>query len=198
MQPVAGVWKAVIMTDAPDALRSNAGSGKPVRDVDEVMVRPIHPDDAGEVLTVQRAAFVQEALIYRDPDMPALTQTLEELEAELADNLGFVAGRRQRIVGAIRAVADGDLLLIGRIAIAPDQQGEGIGGMLLDAVEERGWSVGCREAELFTGSHSDANVRLYTRRGYRETERVDQGDGTAQIFLRKQLRNDPSPGSSGA
>ncbi|WP_434812066.1 GNAT family N-acetyltransferase [Microbacterium sp. bgisy189] len=165
--------------------------------VDDVMVRPIHSDDAGEVLTVQRAAFVQEALIYRDPDMPALTQTLEQLEAELADNLGLVAERGPRIVGAIRAVAADELLLIGRIAIVPDQQGEGIGRMLLEAVEERGWSVGCREAELFTGSHSDANLRLYERLGYRKTEQIDQGDGTAQIFMRKHLRTE-SPSSSSA
>lgn len=154
---------------------------------DEVRIRPIREADAGEVLTLQRAAFVQEAMIYGDPNLPALTQTLDELEAELADNLGFVAQRRERVVGAIRAVAAGDRLLIGRIAIAPDQQGEGIGRTLIRAVEENGRSIGCREAELFTGSHSDANRRLYEELGYRETERVDQGDGTAQIFLRKTL-----------
>ena len=60
-------------------------------DVSEVTVRPIRPEDAGEVLTLQRAAFVQEALIYGTPEMPPLTQTLEELEAELRDNLGCVA-----------------------------------------------------------------------------------------------------------
>ena len=41
------------------------------------LIRPISPDDAGEVLTIQRAAFASEALIYGDPDMPPLTQALE-------------------------------------------------------------------------------------------------------------------------
>lgn len=154
----------------------------------EVSIRPIRVADAGEVLTVQRAAFVQEALIYGDPHMPALTQTLEELEAELIDNLGLVAVRGHRVVGAVRAVADGELLLIGRIAIVPDLQGEGIGGALLAAVEDRASGLGCHEAELFTGSLSDANRRLYERAGYRQSDRVDQGDGTAQIYLRKRLQ----------
>ncbi|GAA1855522.1 GNAT family N-acetyltransferase [Microbacterium koreense] len=154
---------------------------------DEVVIRGIRQEDAGEVLTLQRAAFVQEALIYGDPDMPPLTQTLEELSAELHDNLGCVALRGPRIVGAVRAVADTVTLLIGRISIAPDQQGEGIGSALLAAVEERGLERGCDTAELFTGSLSEANVRLYEREGYRESERVDQGDGTAQVFLRKRL-----------
>jgi len=119
--------------------------------------------------------------------MPPLTQTLEEVEAELRENLGCVALVGTRIVGAARAVRDGDLLLIGRIAIAPDQQGQGIGSTLLEAVEARGREAGASEAELFTGSLSEANLRLYERVGYVESERVDTGDGIEQIFLRKRL-----------
>ncbi len=152
-----------------------------------IQIRGIHPDDAGEVLTIQRAAFVQEAQIYGSADMPPLTQTLDGLRAELEVNLGCVAVAGTRIVGAVRARRDGDLLLIGRIAIAPDQQGEGVGSRLLAAVERRGADAGAREAELFTGSLSAANLRLYEREGYVESERVDAGDGTAQVFLRKRL-----------
>ena len=150
-------------------------------------IRPITVDDAGEVLTLQRAAFVQEALIYDAVDMPPLTQTLDEVRGELEDNLGCVALDGERMVGCVRARVDGDLLLIGRIAIAPDQQGSGLGTALLSAVEERGREVGAITAELFTGSLSEANLRLYEREGYEESERVPGDDGTAQVFLRKQL-----------
>lgn len=165
--------------------------GAPEQEVDAgvsgVRIRPVEEDDAGEVLTLQRAAFVQEALIYDSVQMPPLTQTLEQVRAELEANLGCVAVTGGRIVGAARARRDGDLLLIGRISIAPDQQGAGLGSALLDAVEARGRSAGCREAELFTGSLSEANLRLYERCGYRERERVDGDDGVQQVFLRKTL-----------
>lgn len=150
-------------------------------------VREIRRSDAGEVLTLQRAAFVQEALTYGDPDMPPLTQTLDELEHELRENLGCVAVDGSRIVGAARARLDGELLLIGRISIAPDQQGNGVGTALLSAVEGRGRNAGATEAELFTGSLSEANLRLYEREGYRETQRIDGDGGIAQVFLRKPL-----------
>lgn len=154
----------------------------------DIEIRPIRPADAGEVLTVQRAAFVQEALVYGTPDMPPLTQTLDELRAELTDNLGCVALTGPRIVGAVRARLDGALLLlIGRLAIAPDQQGGGIGSRLLAAVEQAGRDAGAAEAELFTGSLSEANLRLYAREGYVETERVAGDDGIEQVFLRKPL-----------
>ncbi|MGJ0387609.1 GNAT family N-acetyltransferase [Microbacterium sp. CGR1] len=153
--------------------------------------------DAGEVLTVQRAAFVSEAQIYGSADMPPLTQTLAEVEAELRTGSGLTARIGGRLVGAIRFVEDDGLLLIGRIAIAPDMQGEGIGRALLDAAER---SSTAAEAELFTGSLSEANLRLYDACGYRETVRVPDGDGTEQVFLRKPLHQvgDPSePGASG-
>lgn len=153
----------------------------------EVTVRPIRPDDAGEVMTLQRAAFVQEALIYGTPDMPPLTQTLEEVESELQENLGCVALDGSRMVGVVRARLDGSLLLVGRLAIAPDRAGEGIGTTLLAAVERRGAEAGATEAELFTGSLSEANLRLYEREGYVESERVRGDDGIEQVFLRKTL-----------
>ena len=151
----------------------------------EIVLSPIQPSDAGEVLTIQRAAFVSEALIYGSADMPPLVQSLEELEAELEDAGGWVARIGSRIVGAIRTRESDGVLLIGRIAIAPDVQGSGVGGMLLAMAEEHS---GAAEAELFTGSLSEANIRLYERYGYEKTEHIDQGDGTAQVFMRKRLR----------
>jgi GNAT superfamily N-acetyltransferase len=156
-------------------------------DHDDLTISDIRTDDAGEALTLQRAAFVQEALIYDSVQMPPLTQTLDELRAELVDNLGCVVRSGPRMIGVARAQRDGDLLLIGRIAIAPDSQGQGVGSRLLAAVEERGRAAGCREAELFTGSLSEANLRLYEREGYRETTRVAGDDGIEQVFLRKPL-----------
>ncbi|WP_336646012.1 GNAT family N-acetyltransferase [Microbacterium sp. USHLN186] len=144
----------------------------------------IGPADAGEVLTLQRAAFVSEALIYGSVDMPPLTQTLDAVHAELSDCYGWTARADGRLVGALRGRIDGDLLLVGRIAIAPDMQGEGIGRSLLEQAER---ASDAAEAELFTGSLSEANLRLYESCGYRISQRVPQDDGTEQIFLRKRL-----------
>ena len=150
----------------------------------EVTITPLTDADAGEVLTLQRAAFVSEAQIYGSTDMPPLTQTLEQVVAELREGSALGARRGHRLVGAIRFRIDGELLLVGRIAVAPDQQGEGIGRLLLEAAEERSAAA---VSELFTGSLSTANIELYERCGYTVSERVPDGDGTAQVFMRKQL-----------
>jgi len=158
-----------------------------------ISLSPIRPEDAGELLTVQRAAFVSEALIYGTPDMPPLVQTLAELEAELADAEGWVARDGGRLVGAIRTREHEGVLLIGRIAIAPDQQGAGIGRALLTAAEEHSTA---EVAELFTGSLSEANIRLYERCGYVESERVETGEGIQEIYFRKRLAASPATDSA--
>ena len=159
------------------------------RGAEDIAISPISVADAGEVLTIQRAAFVSEAIIYGSVDMPPLVQTLAELEAELGGSDGWVARQEGRLVGAIRTRERDGLLLIGRIAIAPDMQGFGIGRALLEAAEQHSRSA---EAELFTGSLSEANIRLYEHCGYVETERVDQGGGVEEVYLRKRL-SEPRP-----
>ncbi|MCW5951071.1 MAG: GNAT family N-acetyltransferase [Propionibacteriaceae bacterium] len=133
-------------------------------------------DDAGEILTLQRAAYVTEAAAHRDFDLPPLTQTLADLEDELADPAVLALGIRDngRLIGAVRLRLSGPVVDLGRLTVAPDRQGEGIGTRLLLHAETV--NPGVREMHLFTGEHSTANIRLYTRHGYRETSRTAAGD----------------------
>lgn len=151
----------------------------------DIAIEKLDDTAAGEVLTLQRAAFVSEAQIYGSADMPPLTQTVEQVGAELRESDALGARRDGRLVGAIRFRVDGATLLVGRISVAPDQQGEGVGRLLLESAEQRS---DAREAELFTGSLSEANIRLYESCGYAVSERVGEGDGTEQVFMRKTLR----------
>lgn len=47
----------------------------------------VQPADGGELLTLQRAAFVTEAQLYDDPRLPALVETLPELLAAVQRGL---------------------------------------------------------------------------------------------------------------
>jgi ribosomal protein S18 acetylase RimI-like enzyme len=153
-----------------------------------VDITAVAPDDAGEILTLQRAAYVSEAQLYRDAFLPALTQSLDELRAELATSSALKAVVGHRIVGAIRARLDGTTLHIGRLAVAPDWQGQGIGTRLLDAVERLAEGR-AQTYTLFTGHLSTANLRLYERLGYVPVRREELHDGLAVVHLDK-----PAPG----
>lgn len=123
--------------------------------------------DAGEVLTVQRAAYVLEAQNYGDPDLPPLRETLDEVRASLRahDVIGLGVREDGRLLASVRLrLADG-VAHLGRLAVVPDRQGEGIGTTLLRACEAA-LPAEVREIRLFTGSRSDPTIRLYERFGY--------------------------------
>ncbi|WP_350347655.1 GNAT family N-acetyltransferase [Agromyces sp. G08B096] len=144
--------------------------------------RPLDEQVAGELLTLQRAAYATEAQLYRDPNLPALTQSLDDLRRELrGPGLGLWHG--PRLVGAVRWTVDGDEAHIGRLTVAPDLQGRGIGTRLLRAAER---ASGASVFELFTGHLSVANIRLYEREGYAITRREPLHDGVDLVFMRKQ------------
>lgn len=155
--------------------------------LDAPVIFPLEVADAGEVLTLQRAAYASEAQIYGDPSLPALVQTLPELVSELSECLGHKALRGSRLVGAVRSLIDGDTVHIGRLTVAPDLQGSGLGTALLAAAEvDAGPEV--TSAALFTGHLSTDNLRLYERHGYVEERREDLKPGVTLVHLRKPLR----------
>jgi ribosomal protein S18 acetylase RimI-like enzyme len=134
--------------------------------------------DAGEILTLQRAAYVSEAQLHDDMTMPALTQTVAELEAELADPACEALGVRDhgRLIASLRiSRADASTAEIRRVAVAPDRQGQGFGTALILAAEA-GLPPEVTTVRLFTGEHSIANQRLYRRLGYQVTGETPAGN----------------------
>ncbi|MGR7025612.1 GNAT family N-acetyltransferase [Geodermatophilus sp. URMC 62] len=154
--------------------------------LDGVVVGPAAPGSAGEVLTVQRAAYLTEAQLYGDPAIPPLTETLDQVAAAVAAGSALTATVGPRVVGAVRGtVADG-VLAVGRLAVAPDQQGRGVGTALLVALER--WAgAAAHRAVLFTGARSEGNLRLYRRLGYREEHRERISPAVELVHLGKDL-----------
>lgn len=157
----------------------------------EVRIDIVGDDAAGELLTVRRAAFVSEAQLYDDPNIPPLTQTLEELRADLANpevvTLGAWIGHR--LVGSIRVGVEGTKATLGRLAVVPDLQGKGIGTQLLLAVPGH-LRPDTSEVWVFTGQDSLQNLAMYAKHGYEHQYDQAAGDLT-YAYLRKILGDDP-------
>jgi GNAT superfamily N-acetyltransferase len=147
----------------------------------------VEDDHAGELLTLRRAAFVTEAQLYDDPHIPPLTQTLTELREDLArdDVVTIGAWEGHRMIGSLRVEIEGEKATLGRLAVAPDKQGRGIGTEMLFAVlpflpEQT------KEIWVFTGKDSKQNLAMYTKHGYEEQYDKAAGDLT-YTYLRRVL-----------
>jgi GNAT superfamily N-acetyltransferase len=156
-------------------------------ELDGVLIERAGPRDAGQILTVQRAAYVAEAQLYGDPFIPPLVESLEQIQRVLAgDAVVMKAMAGGRLVGTVRAQFSDQTCLVGRLVVVPDQQGRGLGTQLMNAIEAE---VGRRAAALvlFTGHLSAGNLRLYRRLGYTETHRERIAAHLTLVHMRKVL-----------
>ena len=141
--------------------------------------------DAEAVWRLQRAAFRAEAELYGDERIPPLMQTLDELAKEFASKICLKACDADgRLVGAVRLQRQGATVLLGRLSVEPACQRQGIGSALLRAAEDV-WPEAGR-IELFTGSRSVGNLRLYERHGYVRFREVATPTVTL-VYLEKTL-----------
>ncbi|WP_283133498.1 GNAT family N-acetyltransferase [Rhizohabitans arisaemae] len=150
------------------------------------VIRPAEPGDVGELLTLQRAAYVAEAQLYGDPFIPALVESLEQMQGFVRDGTVVKASVGDRIAGAVRARVIERTCVISRLFVAPDLRGRRIGAALVAAVEA-GF-----EAEVYSlsvGHQSESSLRLFRRLGYRETGRERVDDHLFLVQLRKGGRD---------
>jgi len=152
----------------------------------EPLFVPAEPADAGEILTLSRGAYVSEAQLYNDPFLPPLVETLEDLAKAIVEVQVLKAVLNGRIIATGRARQEAETLHLGRLVVAPDLQGRGLGTKLIAALESLA-EPGTEHFELFTGAKSEPNLRLYKRLGYNETHRGPGRPGIELVYLRKPV-----------
>jgi tRNA (guanine37-N1)-methyltransferase len=150
----------------------------PAELLDELEVRLVQPADAGELFTLQRACWVQEEQANPGAPIPALEESLDDQRRWIATDTVLVVRSAGRLVGAVRgalhAGPDGDVWDIGRLMVAPDLQGRGLGRMLLERIEALAPDTATAFV-LFTGAGSARNQKMYRKAGYRLRGEVEPG-----------------------
>ena len=144
----------------PDLLPASAAT-------DAWDIVPARLADAGELLTLQRACWMQEAASNDSvAGIPALQESLADVQEWLSTWTSYVVRVEGRLVGAARGRLDGDVWDIGRIMVAPDLQGRGLGRLLLEHIQEVA-PPAATSYILTTGYRSEANQRMYKKAGFR-------------------------------
>ncbi|GAA1569533.1 MULTISPECIES: tRNA (guanosine(37)-N1)-methyltransferase TrmD [Kribbella] len=152
-----------------------------------VRILPATAADAGEIHTLQLAAFLFEGRLYDDYSIPPLTEDLAGTADRLERFTVLKAVAGSRIVGSVQLGVDGDVGSIERLVVAPDWQRRGLGMRLLRAAEQLA-PAGVTSYTLNTGAASDRNLALYRKAGYREVGRKAQTPKVELVYLAKRRR----------
>jgi len=157
----------------PDLLPPTAAAG-------EWVIESAVPADAAELLTLQLACWVPEALVNDDLTIPPLREGLGDVQESIATWQTWVVRVDGRLVGSVRGRQDGATWHIGRLMVAPDLRGRGLGRLLLEHVQATA-SPGATTYRLLTGKASVQNLRIYRKAGFRVREVLDGPSGPAVL-----------------
>lgn len=165
-------------------IRTKAWPGtRPPRTL-EMKISKAKPEDAEEILELQKRAYRSEAELYDAFDMPPLKQTLDELRSQFTNHVILKAVSKDKIVGTVRAYEENGACHIGRLAVHPDAQNQGIGTALLEEIEKY---YECQRFELFAGGKSHKNISLYKKLGYAIVRTSSVGPREIEIVHMEKL-----------
>jgi ribosomal protein S18 acetylase RimI-like enzyme len=138
-------------------------------------------------------------------DVPRLTELVRSSYGHYVDRIGApprpmtedyaevvrdrqvtVAEHGDEIVGLLVLGVDDEGFFIDNVAVAPSQQGTGVGRTLLERAEAAARDAGFDSIYLFTHERMAENLALYERIGYVEYDRRPAGEARI-VYLRKEL-----------
>ncbi|MDX3852665.1 GNAT family N-acetyltransferase [Streptomyces sp. AK02-01A] len=152
-----------------------------------VTISAASAQDAEHILKLQYLCYQNEAELYGDYTIEPLTQTLDDLRAELGRGHGLVARLGDEVVASVRGSVDATgTARIEKLVVHPRMRRHGLGGRLLDAIEAHfAGEPAAKRFQLFTGHRSEGNLRLYRSRGYAPVSTEQVGPRLRLVTLEK-------------
>jgi ribosomal protein S18 acetylase RimI-like enzyme len=145
--------------------------------------------DSEDILYLQKLAYKSEAERYNDYNIDPLKQTLAEITEQFKTHIFLKAVVENRIIGTVRAFEENGTCHIGRLAVDPHMQNQGIGQALMKEIEKR---FHPKRFELFVGTKSEKNIHLYKKCGYSIYKKSKYGCGDIEVYyMEKACEKNP-------
>ena len=146
-------------------------------------IRPAERGDTAVVRDLVRMAYSK--YVERIGKEPAPMR--EDYAALIRAGEVWVLAEGGEVLGVLVMRPADDHLFVDNVAVAPGQQGKGLGRELLAFAEERAEGEGLPEIRLYTNEKMHENLlAVYARVGFEETGRGVDG-GYRRVFMRKRL-----------
>ena len=156
--------------------------------LDQALYLRAEKSDAPEILALQKTAYQSEAEIYGDDSLPALQQTLEELQKdfERPEQVFIKTVVNGKIIGSVRGHAVDDTACISRVIVHPYFRGRGIGRRLVEEIEKT--FPNAKRFEVKTGHRSERNLFQFRAQGYKEFKTEPFTPAITWVYLQKERK----------
>jgi len=153
---------------------------------DEIVYRRAEKSDAPEILALQKTAGQCEAEIYNDENLPALQQTLGELQNDFDKAIYIKAVINGKIIGSVRGQASNGTGFVSGISVHPYFQRRDIGHRLVQELEKA--LPDAKRFEAFTGRPNERALHLLGALGYHEFKTEPFTPAITWVHLEKERK----------
>ncbi|GEM_PF-36513 len=157
--------------------------------IDRTLFLRAEKEDVPEILALQKVAYQSEAEIYGDESLPALQQTLPELQTDFDRMVFLKAVVNGKIIGSVRGYQEDASAHISRMIVHPYFRGRGLSRHLVTGMEQA--FPGVRRFEAFTGHKSKRNIAAFSRLGYQIYKTEPFTPLVTWVYLQKDLHTTP-------
>ncbi len=161
-----------------------------------MMIELGKPKHLAEILALQKVAFYDQGKLYDDYTIRPLLTTLEEISASYDDYLYLIIKEKGQILGSARARIAGKTCHIENVIVHPAHQGEGLGTLLMQALEHEFPDM--ERFELFTGKKSFKALKFYEKLGYRTFKELPAAGHEPDLVYMEKLQSQDQPQSEEA
>ena len=156
------------------------------QNTDQTLYLRAEKSNAPEILALQKTAGYCEAEVYNDENLPALIQTLGELQNDFDKAVFIKAVVNSKIIGSVRGQARDDTALVSSISVHPYFQRRDIGRRLVEEIEKA--FPNAKRFEAFTGQPNQRSLHLLGRAGYQEFKTEPFTPAITWVYLQKERK----------
>lgn len=142
-------------------------------------------EDIPKIHEITEKAFKLYIESAQIPDIPALHETYDDIQADIDSKWVLVAYNNEQIVGSLRIeIKDGGIAYLSRFGVDPDSQNLGIGKSMMHIVDSIMKKCKIRQLQLHTASKITGLIRFYYGRGF-YIDSTEKDSGYIRAFLCK-------------
>ncbi len=156
------------------------------QNTDQTLYLRAEKSDAPGILGLQKTAGQCEAEIYNHDNLPALQQTLEELQNDFDRATYIKAVMNDKIIGSVRGQARDDTAYVSGVVVHPYYQHHKIGRRLMEEIEKA--FPNAKRFEAFTGRPNVRGLQLLGQTGYSEFKTEPFTPAITWVYVQKDRK----------